>query len=47
MPKYLVFRPENLYYELTKEERKKQEKEAMGKNVKNTKNRHAAGQGEI
>ena len=42
MPKYLVFHPENLYYELTKDEIRKQEKEAMGKHVKNTKNRHAA-----
>lgn len=47
MPKYLVCRPENLYYELTKNAIKKQEKEAMGKHVKNTKNRHAAGQGEV
>ena len=47
MPKYLVFHPENLYYELTKDEIRKQEKEAMGKHVKNTKNRHAAGQGEV
>ena len=44
MPKYLVFHPENLYYELTKDEIRKQEKEAMEKHVKNTKNRHAAGQ---
>ena len=29
MPKYLVFHPENLYYELTKDEIRKQEKEAM------------------
>ena len=27
MPKYLVFHPENLYYELTKDEIRKQEKE--------------------
>ena len=47
MPKYLVFHPENLYYELAKDEIRKQEKEAMGKHVKNTKNRHAAGQGEV
>ena len=47
MPKYLVFHPENLYFELTKDEIRKQEKEAMGKHVKNTKNRHAAGQGEV
>ena len=47
MPKYLVFHPENLYYELAKDEIRKQEKEAMGKHVKNTKNRHAAGQREV
>ena len=47
MPKYLVFRPENLYYELMKDEIRKQEKEAMGKHVKNTKNSHAAGPGKI
>ena len=47
MPKYLVFHPENLYYELTKDEIRKQEKEAMGKHVKNTKTNHAAGQGEV
>ena len=47
MPKYLVFRPENLYYELTKSNLKKQEKEAVGKYAKNTKNRHASGQREV
>lgn len=47
MPKYLVFRSENLYYELTKSNLKKQEKEAMGKYAKNTKNRHAPRQREV
>ena len=31
MPKYLVFHPENLYYELTKDEIRKQEKGGDGK----------------
>lgn len=47
MPKYLVFRPENLYYELTKNTRKKQKKEAIGKYVKDIKKRDASGQREV
>ena len=47
MPKYLVCRAESLYYELTKDEIRKQEKEARKADVKNTKKRHAAGQGEV
>lgn len=43
MPKQLLFRPENLYYELTKRTRERQEREAMGKHVKNAKKRHEAG----
>ena len=47
MPKYLVCRAESLYYELTKDEIRKQEKEARKADVKNTKKRHAAGSGEV
>lgn len=47
MPKYLVCRAENLYYELTKDKIRKQEKEARKADVKNTKKRHAAGSGEV
>ena len=47
MPKYLVFRPENLYYELMKDQIRKREKEACAKHVKNTKNGHETGQGEV
>lgn len=47
MPKYLVFRPENLYYELMKDQIRKREKEACAKHVKNTKSGHETGQGEV
>ena len=47
MPKYLVCRAENLYYELTKDKIRKQEKEARKADVKNTKKRYAAGSGEV
>lgn len=43
MPKRLLFKPENLYYDLTRKTREKQEREAMGKHVKNAEKRHEAG----
>ena len=43
MPKRLLFKPENLYYELTRTTREKLEREAMGKHVKNAEKRHEAG----
>ena len=43
MPKRLLFKPENLYYELTRTTREKLEREAMGKHVKNVKKCHEAG----
>ena len=47
MPKYLVCRAESLYYELTKDKIRKQEKEARKADVKNTKKRYAARSGEV
>lgn len=43
IPKKLVFRPENLYYELAKDVIKKQEKEVRGRYVENFKNRQKTG----
>lgn len=37
MPEYLVYRPENLYYEVTKSAREKRKKEGVKADVKNSK----------
>lgn len=37
MPKHLVFRPENLYYEITKSSREQRRKEGLKSDVKNRK----------
>ena len=37
MPKHLVFRPENLYYEITKSAREQRRKEGLKSDVKNRK----------
>ncbi len=37
MPKHLVFRPENLYYEMTKSAREQRRKEGLKPDVKNRK----------
>ena len=37
MPKHLVFRPENLYYEITKSAREQRKKEGLKSDVKNRK----------
>lgn len=46
-PKHLVCRAGSLYYELTKDEIKKQEKEARRSDAKNIKKRQKAGPGEV